>query len=473
MATISSPGIGSGLDIKSIVSQLVALEKKPLEALQVKAKNTETRISAMGQIQSQLARLDDALKTLKRGSTFDPMTVSSSNSAAVTGTAVFTATPAIFSLEVSQLARAQTAASNSFTAGSFPGAGTMTIETGNWGSGSFVDNGATKLEITVGATDTLTDIASKINELGGNVAASVINDGAGEKLLLRSKLTGEANGFRVQVSDTVDGINNDANGLSRLAYDPAAATAGLTLAQSGLDTEATINGVPLTSANNQFSGVVNGVTIDVKQTTSGPVTLEIGRNTTEVAKSITAFVDAFNAVSATLKDATKYDPATRVAGPFQGDSTTLTLQSRLKQMLAASGPFGNPFGRLSDVGLELQTDGSLKVNDGKLQNALQDTPSLKTFFTATTGSPSGLAVQLQEFTAGLIGETGRVTQKTKDLQSSLGRYAKDQTKLEDRISRTESRLLAQYSRLDTNVAKLNAINSYVSQQITNWNKSSG
>ena len=142
-------------------------------------------------------------------------------------------------------------------------------------------------------------------------------------------------------------------------------------------------------------------------------------------------------------------------------------------MLAASGPFGNPFGRLSDVGLELQTDGSLKVNDGKLQNALQDTPSLKTFFTATTGSPSGLAVQLQEFTAGLIGETGRVTQKTKDLQSSLGRYAKDQTKLEDRISRTESRLLAQYSRLDTNVAKLNAINSYVSQQITNWNKSSG
>ena len=118
MATISSPGIGSGLDIKSIVSQLVALEKKPLEALQVKAKNTETRISAMGQIQSQLARLDDALKTLKRGSTFDPMTVSSSNSAAVTGTAVFTATPAIFSLEVSQLARAQTAASSSFTAAS-------------------------------------------------------------------------------------------------------------------------------------------------------------------------------------------------------------------------------------------------------------------------------------------------------------------------------------------------------------------
>lgn len=469
MATISSPGIGSGLDIKSIVAQLVALEKKPLEALQLKATNTETRISAMGQIQSQLASLDDALKTLKLSSSFEPMKVSSSNSAALSGSAVFTATPASFNLEVSQLARAQTTASAAFTSGAYPGQGSIKIETGNWATGSFVDNGGTAIDITVASTDTLTDIAGKINDAGGSVTAAILNDGTGEKLLLRNKLTGAVNGFRVQVTDTGDNINNDEFGLSRLAYDPTNNTAGLTLAQSALDTVATLNGVNMTSANNQFAGAVNGVTIDVKQLTTGPVTLDIGRDTTEISKAITAFVDAYNVVNATLQDATKYDAATKVAGPFQGDSSIVAIQNRLKQMISSQGPFGNAFGRLSDIGLEMQKNGSLKTNSAKLETALKDVPSLKAFFVSTTGTPQGLAVQLQSFTAGLLGESGGVSQKAKDLQARLDRNAEEQTQVSDRVSRSEQRLLTQYSRLDTTVARLNALNSYISQQVTSWN----
>lgn len=470
MATISSPGIGSGLNVQSIVSQLVTLEKKPLEALKLKATNTETRISAMGQIQSQMAALGDALKTLKLSSSFEPMKVGSSNSGALSGSAVFTATPASFSVEVSQLARAQTASSASFPAGATLGQGSIKIETGNWSTDSFEGNGKTAIEVEVSATDTLSDIASKINDSGGDVTAAILNDGTGEKLLLRNKQTGAVNGFRVQVTDTEDGGDNDEYGLSRLAYDPPSGANGLTLAQSALDTEATLNGVAMTSANNQFAGAINGVTIDVKQLTNGPVTLDIGRDTTEISKAITAFVEAYNAVNATLQDATKYDAATKVAGPFQGDSSIVSIQNRLKQLIGSSGPFGNPFGRLSDIGLEMQKDGSLKTNSAKLETALKDVPNLKEFFTSTSNATLGIAVQLQSFTEGLLGESGGVSQKTKDLQSRLDRNAKDQTTMNERISRSEQRLLAQYSRLDGTVARLNALNSYVSQQVTSWNQ---
>ena len=169
---------------------------------------------------------------------------------------------------------------------------------------------------------------------------------------------------------------------------------------------------------------------------------------------------------------TKYNPSDKTAGTLQGDGTAVNLQSALRALVGSSGPSGNAFGRLSDLGLEMQTGGTLKVNETKLTTALEKGAELKAFFTTDTGNNAnnGLALRLKNFASGLLAAEGLFTGKTKSLEASKVRNTKDQEQLVDRVSRTEQRLLAQYNRLDANVAKLNALNSYVAQQVTTWNK---
>jgi flagellar hook-associated protein 2 len=469
MATISSPGIGSGLDVKSIVAQLVELEKKPLTLLQTKATSVQARLSVVGQIQSQMAALDDALNKLTKTSTFEPMTVTSSNSA-ISGSAVFTASPATLTMEVSQVARSQSTASAAFSTGATVGSGTLSLQKGKW-TGAVFDPGAnTAVNIAIAATDTLSVIAGKINDAEAGVEASIMNDGTGDKLVLRSTQTGLSNGFRVQVTDD-DTVHNDNSGLSRLGYDPAAGAFGMSLAQSALDTQATINGVPVSSANNQFATAISGVTLTVNQATTSPVTVTVKRDEAAVTKAIEGFVSAYNAASNMLKESTKYDAATGKAGALQGDTTVVALQSALRRLIGTPGPSGNALGRLSDAGIQLQTDGTLSINSSKLASAMSNMTNLQKFFTDDTSTAQGFAVQMRSFTKGLLGDSGRIGQKTKTMQDELTRNGKEQQKLSERISRTETRLLAQYNRMDANVAKLNSLNAYVTQQVTNWNKS--
>lgn len=198
---ISSAGIGSGLDVKSIVSQLVALEQKPLSQLQTKASSITAKLSAYGQLQSQMANLQDMASKLATASNWDAMSVSSSN-AAISGTATTAAAVTAFSVEVSQMARAQMAGSAPLApAGSPVGAGTLRIELGAWstsGPTTFTKGSGAAVNVAVGATDTLSQIADKINAAGAGVTATVLKDDAGERLLMRSSATGEASAFRVQ-----------------------------------------------------------------------------------------------------------------------------------------------------------------------------------------------------------------------------------------------------------------------------------
>ena len=482
---ISSAGIGSGLDVKSIVSQLVALEQKPLSQLQTKASSISAKLSAYGQLQSQMANLQDMASKLGTASNWDAMSVSSSNPA-ISGTATTAAAATAFSVEVTQLARSQMAGSAPIApAGSPVGAGTLRIELGAWstsGAAAFAKGSGAAVNVTVGATDTLSQIADKINAAGAGVTATVLKDDAGERLLMRSSTTGEASAFRLQalaepVAPDTEGLAiTDGTGLGRLAFDPANATGGLALTQSALNTKANINGVAVSSQNNTLEAIA-GVKLTVSKVTTdtGPVEVSIKRDTAAAKTSINNFVASYNALSSALGEMTKYDAATKKGGTLQGDSTAVGLQAALRRLVGGNGPAGTAVGRLTDLGVEFQKDGSLKVDATKLDAALAKPDDVKTFFMADGGGngSDGLALRLKDFAAGLLNTSGTLSTRSSALKSESDRNTKEQERVSDRINRTKARLEAQYSRLDASMGKLTALSSYVNQQVTQWNNTKG
>lgn len=477
---ISSPGIGSGLDVKSIISQLMALEQKPLQQLQTTAQSLQTKLSAFGQLKSQMANLQDQVAKLTSNSTWSSMTASSSNSAAVTATVTSNATSGSISVAVSQLANAQTTASGVVASNTTMG-GTLTFGIGEWQSGDWDNNtntadtlrftektSSTPVHVNISDGDTLAQIATKINDAQAGVTASVMTDASGSRLVLRSNDTGSATGFRVQASGLTAGSQ-----LASLAYDPENNTSGTTLTQAGTNTQATINGISVTSANNQFNDVLEGVKITVAQTTTSTTTLTVSRDTSVAKTAISNLVESYNAISKALAEMTKYDAATKTAGSLQGDGTAVGLESALRRIMTGLGGSNNSFKRLSDIGVSMQLDGTLAMDATKLGNALQKSDDLKSFFTASpssTNATQGLAIQLKSFAQGLLDATsGTLISKNKALQADIARNTKDQDRISDRIARTEARLTAQYSRLDSTLGKLTALNNYVAQQVTTWN----
>jgi flagellar hook-associated protein 2 len=462
--TISSTGLGSGLDVKSIVSQLVAIEKLPLTQLQTQATKFQTQLSTYGTIKSQVSTLYDASALLSGPSGWNAQAATSSNATAVGVTADNTASAASLSVEVSQLARAQTAASVAVTAGTDTGvSGTLNINFGVWTAGVFgAPSSSVSIDLTGGGS--MATIAGKINKANAGVTATVLNDGSKERLVLKSSTTGSAMGFQLN-TPAVSGL--DALGLTN----PSDGTGFV--GQTALDAKLKINGVDVVSATNKMANAVPGVSLQLGQVTTGPVDITVATDITVVQKNIQSFVDAYNALNTTLSDAIKYDPATKIGGPLLGDSTTLGIQTTLRSIMGSTST-GSTFQYLSDIGLERQTDGSLKINQSKLTSAESNIPNLKLLFTFDNGNikTNGFGAKLRDYTHGLINFDGTVTTKTTAVQKSIVRNGDDQDRVTLRASKVEAQLLAQYSALDTKISGLSSLNSYVTAQLAVWNKSS-
>lgn len=290
---ISSAGIGSGLDVESIVSQLVTLEKRPIVQLQTTAASIQTKLSTYSQVKSLMSTLSDAAAKLTRDGSWNGMTVSSANSAAVSATVTGIASATTLGISVQQLARAQTVASSPVAKDTPMGAGTMTIQLGTWlhttPPPSFTPGTDSPLKVTVGAGDSLSTIASKINDANGGVTATVLSDATGDRLLVRSKATGETSGFRIQVEE-----DSGTPGLSGLAFDPEN-SAGIGMAanaaQYAQNTLAKINGIDITSANNTFANTIPGLSITVSQVSVDEVGMTVGADTASMKKNIQDFVE--------------------------------------------------------------------------------------------------------------------------------------------------------------------------------------
>lgn len=455
MATISSLGIGSGLDIKNIVSQLVAIEKQPLEKLKLQAAATQTKISTHGQIKSLVSTLSDAAGKLTSLTGWNAVAATSSDKNFVTASAIGGTQPTTFSVEVQALAKAQATASAAITPANNPvGAGTLQLTVGS----------GTPVDITISATDTVADVAGKINGANAGVAATLLNDGGGVRLLLQSKATGVSNAFTLTVTSDADGNTADAAGLSRLVV-------GSTVTQAAADAAATINGIAVTSSSNTFADKVPGVTFTAVKETTAPVTVTVARDTSAVQQNIEAFVKAYNDLNTLINEATKYDPATKTGGLLQGDATTLTLQSALRAAAQSLRTGSAVFGRLSDIGLAVQRGGNLEINSGKLSSAMEQMDELKALFSSNDpGSGQGIAVRIKNLTTTLLASDGFFKSKDDAFKRALDSNAKEQARVNDKAARVEAELTRRYSALDAQLTKLNGLNNYLTQQITQWNK---
>lgn len=464
MATISSAGIGSGLDVKSIVSQLVAVESRPLTQLQTRGSTLNTKLSNWGTVKSQLAAVQDAAQKLMGLSGWNARTFKSGNEDALTGTATEGATAGSYQVEVQSLAKAQSTRSGGITAGSTLGEGGLLVSIGKWEDDGSFSSSSGVVPIDIAASDTMTDIARKINGSGAGITASVVTSNGQDQLMMRSASTGASMGFQIETY-------GDA-ALNALSY-PGDGSSGMTRNQAGSDAQVKIDGgMTVTSSSNTLSNVISGLTLDLKQT--GTTTVDVTSDTSVVKKSVDDFVSAFNTAITNLTTATKYDAGSKTAGPLQGDATAVGLLNTLKNMVMTNGPTGTSFNRLSDVGLELQRDGTLKVNSGKLTAALAKPDELKTFFAASsdTVTETGMARRFYDYTFNVNSSGGVLTGRNKALQEAISRNNTDIDKMEARISRTEERLYKTYSALDTKMSTLNSMSTYVAQQISAWSNAS-
>ncbi len=475
MPTISSTGIGSGLDVESIVTQLMAIESRPLTLLQKTASSLNTQLSAIGTLQSRMSALKDAATSLSSVSLWNGTTASSANAAAVKVSSSSGAAAGSYAVQVQALASGQTVYSPAFAASTTAvGEGSLTIELGTWSGSSFsAKSGSSPVAITIGPGETsLSAIRDKINASGAGVTATLISDANGARLSITSRETGAANGFRITAAETTDdGVAG--TGLSALGF-TAPTGSPMTRSQTAANASATINGIAVSSASNTLAGVADGLTLTLLQTTTSAVDVKVASDTDAIRKSIETFVSAYNDVANYIRDQTKYDPSTKVGGTLQGDGMVNGLQSQLRAIVNSDSTASATFKRLTDVGISFTSTGTLAINSGKLTDALGNLPELRKVLATdgTNSANSGFVDRFKDFASTVLGSDGAFQSRNASLKGQLSSNSKSQESMERRLDLTEARLRRQYQALDTAMSNFSGTSSYLSQQLSLLAKSS-
>lgn len=472
--SISSPGIGSGLNVNDIVQKLLDLDSQPLKIIQQRGQRLQTQLSAVGQLQSLVSSLQAATTPLTTASNYSLTTASTTDPSVVSAATSGGAVAGTYSVAVTQLAAAQTvvSASGQFSAStSVVGTGSLTITLGTLSADqtSFTPKtGATAVTVTIdSSSNTLAGIRDKINAANAGVTATIVTDNSGARLALQSSSTGAANGFKVTV---------DSPSLAPIAFDPPNGVNGLTRTAAAADTLASVNGIAITSSTNSLSNVIQGLTLNVnKLTTAGsPVQLTVANNTDAIKANITSFVAAYNALNGFIAGNTGYDPSTQKGGVLQGDSSTLGLQYQLRSLLGGFGTSSTTFASLASIGLTFQKDGSLSIDNTKLAAAVQNPAELQKALAnvdTQNATNNGFFKKLSDWETTVLSFSGTLTSSQQSLQKSIKTNQTDQDNFNQRLSLTEKRLRAQYATLDTTVSQANALLKYVTQQF-NTNSSS-
>lgn len=377
--SISSAGLGSGLDVNGIVTSLMAIEQKPLTAVTKQKTEYQSEISAYGTLKSGLSTFQTAVSALSSAAKFNAQTVTSGSPTVFTATSDGSATLGSYAVNVSQLAKSQKLAISGFTnTTDVVGTGTLTISFGSYATvgNTFTPNAAkTDLNLTIDSSNnTLAGVRDAINAANSSVSATIINDGTSNHLVITSKDTGEVNSLKIVVADSGDGNNTDTLGLSRLAYDPTAAAGSgknLTQMQAAQNALLDIDGIAVVKASNTVTDAISGVTLNLLTTSGGTsANLGIASNKDKVKESITAFVDAYNKLDTTLRSLTKYDETGKASGALLGDATARSVINQLKSVMTKSITTGNGLTTLSQVGVSFQRDGKLALDATKLDAAV-------------------------------------------------------------------------------------------------------
>lgn len=468
---ISSTGLGSGLDVESIVSSLMAVERKPAALLETAATEMKSQLSTYGQLNSYVSAFQDKARALNSTTLWSSTLATSSDATAASVSTNSSAAAGSYSLVVSKLAVAESASSVAFPSKTHSlGEGKLTIELGSWTGNPATfgaKTGSNSVTIDIGPGESsLAAVRDKINAAGAGVTATVIYDSTGARLSIRSTETGTDNAFRISATETTPGANG--LGLSTLAYQRDG-SGGMTNNEKAGNASAKLNGLDISSASNTLTDVADGLTIKLLKESATPVTLGVTQDTASMNTAVTDFVTAYNDLSKFIATQTKYNADSKVAGKLQGDRTVIGLQAQMREILRGTSTASTKYTSLSDIGLEVQKDGTLKTNSTKLNNALANPTELRKMMSSadtTNATSSGIVYRFNKLADQLLKAEGPLESRTAGIQSSINRNNKRVADMEVRLANTETRLKKQYEVLDTNMAKLSALGSYVSTQLS-------
>jgi flagellar hook-associated protein 2 len=475
MSGLSVPGIGSGLDINSLVERLMAVERQPLTALATKKGMIESKISALGQIRSSL----DALKTAAQRMTTQDKLLTLKTTVADTSIATVStsnsATPASFSLEVEQLASAQKLSSPEFASASSSlgnAAGSVTIEFGTYSAGVYTlnpDRAAFTVNVEA-AKMTPEGIRDAINQANKEVSASLVNSGTGVMLVLTNAKTGANQHMRLTVSDP-DGNNTDNAGLSQLAYNPAASVGnGKNMSErvAAQDARVKIDGISITSRTNTLDQSIAGLTISLLKTNDdSPTTMTTTRDDSQVKTAVNSFITAYNNLNKLVRDLTKYDATKKEAAILNGESTVRNVLSQVRGLLSRQ--YGSTsLTTLSELGITTQSDGSIRLDATKFDSAFSSKrDAVVALFTQSTGGTEGdgFAGTVEDLITSLTDNNGLLDARTDGLNASLKNLNSKEDQIEARLSQIEQRYRTQFVTLDRNLNSLQSLSAYLQQQL--------
>jgi flagellar hook-associated protein 2 len=441
--------IGTGLDIPTLVAQLVAKEREPQEN-QINALGTaaSAKLSAISTLTSGMTNLQTTLTSLIKNAdkpSYKASTVTDSNFSASIDTTdgAATATPGTHQVEVKSLAQGQKLSSGAFAKDTVVGDGTLTLAYGD-----------TTLDVTIKEDSKLSDIAAAINKAAGGkgVTASVITADDGQHLVLSAVDTGLAGAVKVSTS----GGNG---GLAALTYDGTAASP-MTQTVEPKDAVVVVDGFTRTSSSNTISDIVPGVNLTLTKagTEAGKTqTLTITRDNTSLKTDMAAFVAAYNSMTSVLKSSSAYNTSTNTAAALTGDAMVRGLQQQLRSQ------FSTNINGLKDMGISLAADGTLTLDSAKMETAIgKDPEAVSKLFGAdgAIGKPLDALIK-----SNLDKETGTLTQRKSSLDKQIKDLESRLDALDARMDKVSDRYTKQFTAMETLVTQMQTTSDSLTQAL--------
>lgn len=472
MAGVS--GIGSGIDIDSIVASMVAAERAPKQTqLANLEKKTTTQITAVGALKGAISDFQTALGALNKPELFQARSATSSKSDLVSVTATATAGAGSYQLEVKSLASSSKVAlasiPNTAEAPARFTSGTFEVSLGVPGIPP-APNTKESFSVTIDENNnTLAGVRDAINTAGKDmsVSATIVTDEYGSRLVLSSSKTGAGRDITVIAAGADEpGLT----GLSALNFDGTSGTGRdarvLTSAQSA---ELYVDGLRVISETNKIDGAIEGITLDLKSKTvaNEPLTIAVAEDKAGVKKQIQTFVDSYNKLIGVINAQTKVtsvgEGKTPVTGALVGDATARTLLNTIRNELVNVQGDG-ALRALTDIGITTQKDGTLAIDSAKLDKAMASNfGELSGVFTGDKGLASRLDAKLKPYT-----ETGGILeQRNKAMTETITKIDDQKEALTRRITSLQERLYKQFNAMDLLVGQLSNTSSSLLASLEN------
>lgn len=438
MSTFSVSGLVSGIDYNSMIEQLVELERRPIAVKEERQEAYEKKISKYGELSSLLETLQTSAEGLKSRAGFYARAAEAGDASVCNVTASSLASEGNYQLEITQLAQAHRIASSAVEAGD------AAVASGS-GNFSFRVGDGDAITVAVDGTTTLEGLAAAVNTATDQADASVIHDGTGYRLVLKSRLPGAENAIEVTENATSLGL-------------PTGPVSGGQQLQAAQDAVFTIDGLAMTRGTNTVEGAVEGVSITLK--TTGTSSLSVTNDTAAIREKITAFVDACNAVVTMVSSNVAYDADAGTASAFTGESTARDIVNRLQSILGTRVTgLSEGLHVFSQIGIKTGSDGTLTIDQAVLEETLaSDLEGVSDLFNAA----GGLAVSVHDYVDQVTDTiSGSITTRTKGLDAIVSRLADEIDQAEARLEETEEDLVARFAKLEAIMSEYSSQASYI------------